>query len=69
MNTCGGCYLDKQKAGFMEDKLQAARVEAKKMATDTGETVGIYKVLISYKTIAVKDSAGFDIIEFISKYQ
>lgn len=69
MNTCGGCYLDKQITDYRKEKLHAARESAKMMVKETGQTVVIYKVFSEYKIISAVNSEGLEIIEFISKYQ
>lgn len=63
------CWICTQKAEWKAEKLNTARAEAKTMANETGNTIAIYKVGCDFKLMNAFDSNGFNVVEFISKYQ
>ena len=69
MNTCSGCYLERQKNEWKAEKLNTARAEAKKQAIENAETMAITKQGCEYIIIPCSSlAAGAAVVEYVSKY-
>lgn len=61
------CWKCKQKAEYRQQKINAARAEAVRLATEIGETMAVVKTTgCIFEVKKASETEGLNVVEFIS---